>query len=72
MLKNIPISLLFAAPMVWAAEPAPQYPAVTWDDVVVVSADSDREEAMYFISQLRPLMPSPELQNSPFTAVQSA
>ena len=57
MVKNIPISLLFAAPMVWAAEPAPQYPPVTWDDVVVVSADSDREEAMYFISQLRPLMP---------------
>ena len=57
MLKDLPISLLFVAPMVWAAEPAPQYPAVTWDDVVVVSADSDREEAMYFISQLRPLMP---------------
>ncbi len=57
MVKNVPISLLFAAPMVWAAEPEPQHPAVIWDDLVVVSSDSDREEAMYFISQLRPLMP---------------
>lgn len=33
------------------------FPAVVWEDVTVVSAHSDCEAAMHFITQLRPMVP---------------
>jgi len=49
--------LLFAAPVVMVAEGGEVYPDVVWDEVVVETVESEREEAMYFIEQLRPMVP---------------
>lgn len=50
--------LLFAALVVMVAEGGEEvYPDVVWDEVVVETVESEREEAMHFIEQLRPMVP---------------
>lgn len=55
-MPNIPVILATTAICLAAGAPR-SFPPVTWEDVTVVSADSDREEAMHFITQLRPMVP---------------
>ncbi len=56
-MKNAFYSILLAVPVVMAAEAADGYADVEWEEVVVETAESEREAAMYFIEQLQLIVP---------------
>lgn len=53
----LPLSLLFITSFVAVAAPQPEKQDITWENVVVISTDSHRDEALHFISRLRPMVP---------------
>lgn len=52
-----PFSLLFFTPIVAVAAPQSGKQDITWENVVVVSTDSQRDEAQHLIALLRPMVP---------------
>ena len=57
MKTSNPFSLLLLSAIAAVAAPEPVKQDIAWQDVVVISTDSEREEAMHFISRLRPMIP---------------
>ena len=53
----LPLSLLFITSFVAVAAPQPEKQDITWENVVVISTDSHRDEALHLISRLRPMVP---------------
>ena len=52
-----PFSFLLFSPIVAVAAPEPSSQDITWENVVVISTDNHREEALHLISVLRPIVP---------------
>lgn len=52
-----PFSFLLFSPIVAVAAPEPSSQDITWENVVVISTDNHREEALHLISVLRPMVP---------------